>query len=234
MKFRIFLICFFCAYTFAIAQKGFRIGPSASFVSSRLIVNDSIANNFNFRFKSGFNVGLNMHYGITSNFSISLGLLATSKGYRLFNDTNKNGNILKHNQTHFEIPLHFIFKQRLNSLSYIRENIGISVSHMISTDKKDLKNNNGSFRISETTKNKTYPMLSVGLEACNEGKNGNLFTFGVFYRQAFNKNTNLNIFNNQTATKQRFDLTYRGSYIGISVSYLFSLKGLKKKDEFFY
>ena len=234
MKLRIFFTLTIFYVLNLQAQKGFRIGPTAGFLSSRLVVNDSIANNFNFRFKSGFNAGVNMYYGFTPNFGLNLNVLATSKGYRLFNDSNKNGNILKHNQTHIEIPFHFVFKQRLNSLTFFRLNFGGSISHMLSSDKKDLSNKNGSFRISETTKSTTSPLLSVGLEVGSQAKSGNVFLFGVFYRQAFTKNTLVNVYNNKTSTTPRFDLSYRGSYIGISLTYLFNLGNLKKQDDFFY
>ncbi len=233
MKLRIFFTLAVCCAFNIQAQKGFRIGPTAAFTSSRLVVIDSIADNFNFRFKSGFNAGVNMYYGFTPNFGLNLNVLATHKGYRLFNDSNKNGNILKHNQTHFEIPFHFVFRQRLNSISFFRLNFGGAITQMISKD-KDYGNKNNSFRISENTKNTTYPMLSIGLEIGSQAKNGNVFLFGAFYKQALDKNTTINVFNNNTSTTPRFNLGYRGSYIGLSLSYLFNLGNLKKQDDFFY
>src|SRR5688572_16581481 len=91
------------------AQEGFRIGPTAMFLSSRSSVIDSLPNSFYFRYKSGFSFGISAQYGFTERFSLASGISFTSKGYRVFNDTNKNGDILRHNLTNIEVPLNMIF-----------------------------------------------------------------------------------------------------------------------------
>ncbi len=226
----LFLLLNQCLY----AQKGFRIGPSVSYLASKPKVLDTIPSNFNFRFKSGFSGGVMLYYGFSRTVGVSASVLYTSKGYRIFNDSNKNGNILKHNQSLLEIPINLVLKQRLNSVSFVRVNLGFTVCNMISSTSKELTNKNGSFRIMEETKNSFYPMLNIGLEVSHEAKNKNVFVFGAILRQGLSNTTNLGIFNNKTATKAHFNLGYQGSYIGISASYLFNLSNIKKVDELFY
>jgi hypothetical protein len=216
------------------AQTGFRFGPSIGYIASKPKVIDIIFNNYFIRFKSGFNVGVMAYYGFSDKFGMSVTANYTSKGYRLFNDSINNSVELKHNQSLIEIPINFILKQRLNSVSNIRENIGFTLSNLISTTEKEIKSDNGSFRIKETTKSTFYPMLNIGLEVSHEAKNNNVFVFGAFLKQGFSNNSNLAIFSNKTSNTPLFNLGFKGSYIGISLSYLFNLSNLKKQEEFFY
>jgi hypothetical protein len=216
------------------AQEGFRIGPMGSFLLSKPNVLDTLPSEFGFRFKSGANIGVSMYYGFTPNFGITLNGLFTSKGYRIFNDSNQNGNELKHNISYIEIPVYINFRQRLHTNSFLRETIGVAFSTQVSASSNETINDNGSFRIVETSTKTMTPMLDVGIELGNEKKSGNLFLFGVHYKYAFSNNTNLGIYNNKTSTAPYFNLGFKGNYIGISLSYLFNLNNLKKEEEFFY
>jgi opacity protein-like surface antigen len=237
---RMFSRCFFVfvvwlsVFTKGSAQQGFRIGPTAMFLSSRSSVIDSLPDNYYFRYKSGFSLGFSAQYGFTPGFVLASGVSFTSKGYRLFNDTNKNGNLLKHNITNIEVPLNMIFKIRMNTSSNIRGILGVTVNSTLSKDMHEVVNKNRTFIIREQTVNKIYPMLNLGVEIANESKAGNLFCFGVNYRQGFERNTILNVYNKDGAAEPRFPLGFRGSYLGISVTYLFNLKNLNKEEEFFY
>ncbi len=228
------LFLFLFAHQCLFAQKGFRIGPSVAYLASKPKVIGSIPNDFTFRFKSGFNAGVMMYYGFSNKIGISSSVLFSSKGYRLFNDSNRNGNELKHNQSLLEIPLNLVIKQRLNSVSNIRENIGVSFCSLLSSTSKTISNKNNSFRIEEETKTTFYPMLNIGLEVSHEAKNNNIFVFGAFLKQGFSNNTNLAVYNSKTIAAPRFNLGFQGSYVGISLSYLFNLSNLKKQEEFFY
>jgi len=216
------------------AQEGFRIGPTAMFLSSRSSVIDSLPNHFYFRYKSGFSFGLSAQYGFTPKFTLATGVSFTSKGYRVFNDSNKNGTILKHNINHIEVPLNMIFKIRMNTSSNMRGVLGVSLNSVLSKDKHEEMNANKTFIIREETKNKIYPMLNLGVEIANENKAGNIFCFGIFYKQAFEQNSILKVYNKTTATTPRFELGFRGSYIGVSLTYLFNLQNFRKDEEFFY
>lgn len=217
------------------AQEGFRIGPTGSYFFSKPTQLDSLPNQFNFRYKSGFNAGVSMYYGFSPRFGIAANVLFTYKGYRIYNDSNKNGKTLKNNQSHLEIPIYLVFKQRFNTVSFVRENVGISISSMLSASKKEIKNDNGSYRIIEETKNTIYPMLHLGIEVGNENKAGNILLVGVNYNYAFKTNTKLGVYN--TSNPQAapyFNLGFKGGYIGVSFTYQFNLKNLKRQEEFFY
>ncbi len=217
------------------AQKGLRFGPAANFASSRTYVTDSLPDNFNFRFKSGFNGGISVQYGFTDRFVLGTGLVYASKGYRVFNDSNKNGNLIKHNFSSIEIPVNAIFKLRLGGSSKMRFLIGGTFNYGLDKSGKVLKNNNGTFVISEKLIHKSYPMLNLGLEIASENKGGNVLVFGVYYKQSFANQAELSVYNSSDLTKQRnFSLGYRGSYISLGFSYLFDAKNLKKSEEFFY
>lgn len=235
MKLSIRLSVFFLLFAMSLrAQTGFRIGPTIGYLASKPKVIDTIPNNYFIRFKSGFNIGVMAYYGFSDRVGISVNAMFTSKGYRLFNDSINKSVELKHNQSLIEFPINFILKQRLNSVSNIRENIGITLSNITSTTQKEIKSENGNFRIKEETKNTFYPMLNIGIEVSHEAKNNNVLVFGAFLKQGFNNNTNLGVFSNKTSTTPLFNLGFKGSYIGISLSYLFNLSNLKKQEEFFY
>ncbi len=235
LKTRLIVLTLLATATQLSAQKGLRFGPAASFVSSRTNVMDSLPDNFNFRFKSGFSGGLSIQYGFTDRFVLGTGVLYTSKGYRVFNDSNKNGNLLKHNFNNIEIPVNAIFKLRVGATSKMRALIGGTFNYNMDQTGKVLKNNNGTFVISEKTISKSYPMLNLGLEIASENKGGGVMVFGVYYKQSFAQQSELSVYNSSDLTKPRnFSLGYRGSYIGIGFSYLFDVKNLKKSEEFFY
>lgn len=235
LKTRLIVLTLIASVSQLYAQKGLKFGPAASFLSSRTYVTDSLPNNFNFRFKSGFSGGLSIQYGFTDRFVLGTGALFTSKGYRVFNDSNKNGNLIKHNFNNIEIPVNAIFKLRVGATSKMRALIGGTYNLSLDQSGKVLKNSNGTFVISEKSVNRSYPMLNLGLEIASENKGGNVLVFGVYYKQAFANKTELSVYNSSDLTKQRnFSLGYRGSYIGIGFSYLFDTKNLKKSEEFFY
>ncbi len=236
MKHHLLIIGFFFLSTTSIfAQLGFRIGPSAAYIASKPNTIGTLPNNFNFRYKSGFSVGAAMYYGFSTKIGVSSGLYINSKGYRIFNDSNRNGDVLKHNQTYFEIPLNFVYKQRLNNVSFVRENIGVTFCSMLSSSQHENINKGNNFRINEASANTFYPMLNLGIDVGNVAKNGNVFVFSALFRQGFSNNNNLlSIYNNKSGTTPLFNLGFKGSYIGISISYLFNLKNLKKEEEFFY
>lgn len=216
------------------AQEGFRIGPTGAFFFSKPTVLDTLPDEFNFRYKGGFGGGISMYYGFTKNFGVSLNGTYVSKGYRVFNDTNFYGTELKRNQSLIEVPLYVVFKQRFNSTSFVRETVGASVSFLLSKQTKEISNDNGSYRIYEETKNTIYPMLDFGVEVGNENKVGHVFIFGFHYKHSFTNYTNLGIYNNKTSTTPYFNLGFKGSYLGVSLTYQFNLKSFKREEEFFY
>ncbi len=112
--------------------------------------------------------------------------------------------------------------------------IGVSMNSILSKDRHEEANENKTFIVREEIKQKLYPMLNVGIEIANENKTGNIFCFGVRYQQGFNNNTLLHVYNNENSSSPRFDLGFKGSYIGVSVTYLFNPANFKKDEQFFY
>ncbi len=229
----LFLLLVFCIVK-SQAQEGFRIGPTAMFLSSRSSVINTLPDRYYFRYKSGYSFGLSLQYGFTSGFVLATGVSFTSKGYRVFNDSNKNGTILKHNINNIEVPLNMIFRIRMNTNSNLRGILGVSLNSVLSKDRYEEMNGNKTFIIREEMKSKYYPMLNLGIEVANENKVGNIFCIGVHYKQAFSQNTMLNVYNNETNAAPLFLLGFRGSYLGIGITYLFNTENFKKEEQFFY
>ncbi len=217
------------------AQEGFRIGPTAAFLSSRSSVIGSLPNYFSFRYKSGFSGGISAQYGFTQSFTLASGVSFVSKGYRIFNDTNNNGNLLRHNLSHIEVPLHMIFRIRMNTSSNMRGVVGMSFNSILSKDKHQEVNKGNNFVVREEMKNQYYPTLNLGAEIANEDKSGNIFCFGLYYKQSFSRNTLLNVYNTTNPTAEpNVVLGYRGSYISVGITYLFNPKNFKREAEVFY
>lgn len=217
------------------SQEGWRIGPTASFLSSRCYVVDSIKSQFNLRFKSGFSAGFAVQYGFNKKMTIASGINFVNKGYRFFNDSNKNGDLLKHNFNNIEIPINFISKLGFRSNSKIRALIGVSVNYAMNKSENVLSNKNSTFTIREVSQAKIYPMLNLGLEIANVNVAGNAFIFSAIYRQSFSNSVDLEIRNTGNLNSPKlFSMGYRGSYLGISVSYLFNTKNFKRDDVFYY
>lgn len=235
MIFRVVSALFMCFFILtANAQEGFRIGPHVSFLSSRSYVTDSLPDNYNFRYKSGFRAGLTAQYGFTPRFMLGSGLYFTNKGYRVINDTNSGSNLLKHNHSHIELPVNMILKLSLGSSSRMRFLLGATLNYQISSKEKELRNDNGTFMIREEFRQTIYPMMNLGVEIGSENKSGNMFIFGIYYSQSFTEQTRLNIYNSVNAPKPYFPLGYRGTHIGIGLTYLFNLKNFKREEVFFY
>jgi hypothetical protein len=195
------------------AQKGLKLGPQLNFLSSRPYVIDSLPNNFNFRFKSGFRAGLTMQYGFSEGLVLASGLFYTNKGYRLYNDTNTRGNVIKHNSGLF---------------------VGGSINYNLQSTTHEIRNAGNNFIVNETHDRAVYPMLNSGVEIANENASGNVFVFGVYYHQSFTNQTLIGVRTNSSQTQDHFKLGYRGTYIGVGLSYLFNLKNFKKEEVFFY
>ena len=77
-------------------------------------------------------------------------------------------------------------------------------------------------------------MLNTGVEIANENASGNVFVFGIYYHQGFANQSLLGIKTNSNQVQSHFNLGYRGTYIGVGLSYLFNLKNFKKEEVFFY
>ena len=216
------------------AQKGLKLGPQLNFLSSRPYVIDSLPNNFNFRFKSGFRAGLTMQYGFSEGLVLASGLFYTNKGYRLYNDTNTRGNVIKHNSGLFELPVNLHLKLRVGASSKMRFVVGGSINYNLQSTTHEIRNAGNNFIVNETHDRAVYPMLNSGVEIANENASGNVFVFGVYYHQSFTNQTLIGVRTNSSQTQDHFKLGYRGTYIGVGLSYLFNLKNFKKEEVFFY
>ncbi len=228
-SFLLFLIIPFLA----ISQTGFKIGPSASYLMSRLTLIDTISNQFSIKNHNGFNAGAYFSYGITDRAGLNLRTLVTMKGFRLIDYSNGGAATLNRNEFNIEFPMHFYLKQKLNAGTIIRENIGISYNGTLGNKPHLLSPKNNQFHIKQSYNYSHYAMVSVGLEAGNVNKNGNVFLFGVFYKHSLSDANSLTILRNKEDTNPLFKLNNRGGYISVGVSYLFNID-FKNKDEYFY
>lgn len=217
--------------TVASAQQGFRIGPTGSVLLSRSSITDTLFNNYNFRYKTGFNAGIRAQYGFTEGFGLSASVLLVSKGYRVFNDSNKHGNRIRHNFYNFEVPVNIFFNFKTGA-TRLRGVAGLAINSVLSKSGALQENSNSTFAIKEEVKTAFYPMINLGVEIYKVGNSGDAFIFSANYKQAFQQGTLLHVYNS-TSNPELFALGFRGSYLSVGVSYLFNLKNLKRGEQFF-
>lgn len=216
------------------SQKGFRIGPSAGIISSRAYVVDSIKSQYNFRFKSGFSGGVAMQYGFSDRYTLASGVNYVNKGYRLFNDSNKTGDLIKHNFNNIEVPINLITRLGYRASSKMRIVTGVTLNYTMSKTNALKTNKGNTFSILESHKSTFYPMLNIGLEIGSVSATGNMFVLSAVYRQSFFNVTGLAVRNNVDLSKpELFTLGFRGSYLGVSISYLFDSKNFKRETLIF-
>ena len=122
----------------------------------------------------------------------------------------------------------------MGASSRMRFLLGGTLNYQLQTDQKILANEGNTFAIKESTQQQLYPMFNTGVEIASENKAGNVFVFGVYYSQALSNQSILHISGSKASNTDVFSLGYRGSYIGIGLSYLFDLKNFKKEEVFFY
>ena len=215
-------------------QGGFKIGPSAYLARGGAIPADDLPFNYNTRYRAGFGGGITMRYGFTPFFSLSTGAFFVSKGYKMYNDTNKNGNVLKRNLSNIEIPLNFHFLIKRMSKTEARLVLGGTLCNNITASSKTLSNKNGSFIVKENFKNKIYPMLNAGLEFTKTDKVKNTMVFSFMYKYSLATANELSVFSSPNSTTRDFMSVQRGTYLGIGFTYLFDSRNFRKKEEFFY
>lgn len=216
----------------ASAQEGFRIGPTGGVLLSRCSITDTLFNNYNFRYKTGFNAGLRAQYGFTEGFGVSTSVLLVSKGYRIFNDSNKHGNRIRHNFYNFEVPVNIFFNFKTGA-TRLRGVAGLALNSVLSKSGALKENSNNTFAIKEEVKTAFYPLINLGIEIYKVGNSGDAFIFSANYKQAFQQGTLLHVYNSPNHNPELFALGFRGSYLSVGVSYLFNLKNFKRGEQFF-
>ncbi len=230
----LFTLIFSIISQYSYGQDGFKIGPSAYLVRGGAIPVDDLPFNYNTRYRAGFGAGLTMRYGFTPFFSMSAGAFFVSKGYKIFNDTNRNGSVLKRNLSNFEIPLNFHFLIKRMSKTEARLVLGGTICNNITASSKTLSNKNGTFIVKENFKHKIYPMLNAGVEFTRTDKVKNTMVFSFMYRYSLATANELSVFSNPNNNTRDFMSAQRGTYLGIGFTYLFDSRNFRKKEEFFY
>lgn len=220
---------------YAFAQKGFKMGVHVSTNFSRPTQLDSISRNFQYRFNTGFGAGLLLDYGIKKNKGISLGFTYIEKGYRINNDTNSLGKNIKMKTKNYEIPIGINFRQNVGSGTFFRETFGLGFNFV--ADKYDSvvlynKKDGGNFRVEQVRSVSFYPLFHMGIEYGTSTNNGNMFLFGINYKQGLGRPYSLNIYSSGISTPL-FPMIYRGGYLSVGVTYLFNFQNVKKDEEFF-
>ncbi|MBC7425008.1 MAG: outer membrane beta-barrel protein [Bacteroidia bacterium] len=217
---------------YSFSQKGVKIGVTLMPLFSKASTLDTIPRTFSYRMKFGFGGGVNVLLGFAEKQGITTGFYFIQKGFRVYNDSQKQ---IKNTFSNLEIPLGYTIRQTLSSSSFVRETFGAAVNFSLNKKtNEEFSNEKRSFRIIQEEKIKVYPMLYLGFEFGTQMHNGNMLFIGINYKQPFQSTSLLHVYNTSQNKPRLFDLGYRGSYIGIQVSYLFNLSNLKKPEEFFY
>jgi hypothetical protein len=219
------------------AQIGLRIGLNVGPTFSRAGTSiDSLPEGFEIKTKIGYSVGLQIHYGFSDVVGVETGIQYVSKGYSLKNDTNSISDRLVSTINDIEIPLSFTLRQQLNSYSFVREKVGVSLG--IHTQSNEFVNisagDNANLGVTEEYIKKLYPMFNLGIEYGYLTDNGNAMLFGINYSQGLGGSVGLNFHNNNTFDANLFDLNYRASDLVIRFAYLFSLSNIGSSDEYYF
>lgn len=225
-------------YLHSNAQLGLRLGLNAGPAFSRAGTSiDSVPENYKIKTNIGYNLGFQVHYGISDAVGIETGFNFVSKGYTIQNDTNSVEENLKSSMIDFEIPINFTLRQQLSAYSFVREKVGFTLGMHSEKENAIRQENAGdkaNFGVTETFTKNIFPMFNLGIEYGYLTDNGNAILFGINYTQGLGENVGLIFHNNNDYSGNLFDLNYRGSHLSIKIAYLFNLSNIGSSDEYFF
>jgi hypothetical protein len=231
-----FLIIIFLIPSAIYAQRGFRVGFNLAPTFSRASFIDSFPENFSRSYLPGINAGLGIHYGINNGISLYSGALYSSKGYKITNDTNTLKSDIRGSVTALEIPFGFYLRQPLSKRTFLRELVGISYCINFNSDTNTFRYpDNNPFALQAIVNRRTNFLVNIGVDIEHVLEAGHYLSFGMVYRHGFGLPMSLHVISNPTRQDEYFEMGYAGSYIGINLSVMFNLKGLKpQKGELFF
>lgn len=231
------LFTFLCLGSSLHAQRGLRIGFNLAPNFARANFLDSTPEYFTRKYSPGITTGLALQYGVNNGISFYTGLLYSSKGFKIENDTNSFKKDIVGNVLSIEVPMGFYLRQPMSKRTFMREQVGITLNY-------NMNNERGFFRFPEqnpfaieTIVNKRMNFLvNIGVEIQHELDAGHFFSAGIVYRHGFGVPMSLNVLNDVDNTAPKYlEMAYTGGYLGINLSFLFNLSNLKpQKGELFF
>jgi len=214
--------------------KPWSVGINGGFNFSKTYNNDTFAQNFSGRNKTGVHFGGIITYDITDNISINSGLGFINKGYRIYNDTLKTDLKISRNIPGIVVPLGLTFRQQFNASRFIMEKMGVAMHYSFGHDNDTLFNGNAKkFRIVENSVQNLYPMFYLGIGLGGNTAKGNRYEFGLNYQQPFGREMELSVSGGEFLNKN-FLLNYRGGNLQATFTYHFNFGNFEKSDEYFY
>lgn len=201
---------------------------------SKTYNNDTFAQNFTGRNKTGFNLSGLISYDLSDYVSINSGVGIISKGYRIHNDTLSTNFKISRSIPAINIPLGLTFRQQFNKSRFITERVGVVLNYSFPSDSDTLYNgSNRKFRIVETNVKQLYPLFYLGIGLGGSTSKGDRYEFGLSYQQPFGREMELNVAGGEFLNKN-FLLNYRGGNLQATFTYHFNIGNFKKSDDYFY
>lgn len=226
--------------TTAIAQsnndrlKPWSLGVNAGFNFSKTYNNDTFAQNFSGRNKTGVHVGGLITYDINDNISINSGLGFINTGYRIYNDTLKTNLKITRNIPGVVVPLGLTFRQQFNASRFIMEKMGVAMHYSFGHNNDTFYNGSDKkFRIIEKSIQPLYPLFYLGIGLGGTTAKGNRYEFGLNSQQPFGREMELSVSGGEFLGKN-FLLNYRGGNLQATFTYHFNFGNFEKSDEYFY
>jgi hypothetical protein len=240
MKKQLLFLVFITSLTGLFAQgnndrlKPWSFGINGGINFSKTYNNDTFAQNFSGRNKSGVHFGGLVSYDINDNNTVNTGLSFINKGYRIYNDTLSNNMKINRNIPGIYLPLGLTFRQQFNASRFIFEKVGVAGHYSFGSGEDTLYNGtNKKFRIIENNIQSLYPMFYMGIGLGGNTIKGNRYEFGLTYQQPFGRERELNVSGGEFLNKQ-FLLNYRGGNLQATFIYHFNFGNFEKSDEYFY
>ena len=232
------LIALFCILVLSMNAQtrlnlGFTAGPIISWAS-----NDSkFQNDFFKSGKAGYNAGLSLSIQSGEHFFSRLSTLYSTQIFAISQTSNINYKIdtrLRFNQ--LEIPLVVGFTGFLGSLKH-REYVGAAMSFNLNNSQKFITGDSvtgNDYSLATTKLNKAFPLLMAGFEIGSQFKNDGGLFFGINLRYGLNSIYSGSLEASQNGIFSIQTPDYRGTYIGIEVTYYLPRFSYWFKREFIY
>jgi hypothetical protein len=209
---------------------GFTAGPIISWGSP----DSKFQNDFFKSGKVGYNAGLSLSLQSGEHFFSRISTLYSTQIFAISQTSNINYKIDSRLRFHqLEIPLVVGFTGYIGSLKH-REYVGAAMSFNLNTSTKFIRGDSlpeKDFTLTTDKLNKAFPLLMAGFEIGSVFKNDAALFFGVNFRYG------LNSIYSGTLNSSKYSLqnpSYKGTYVGIEVTYYLPRFSYWFKREFIY
>jgi hypothetical protein len=226
-------LLFFITYSITAQTRlnlGFTAGPTIAWASSET----KLQNNFFKASKAGYNGGLSLSLQAGEHFFSKISTIYSTQIFVLRQTSNLNYKIDTRFRFHeLEIPIIVGFTGYLGSLKH-REFIGAALSLNLNTSQKIIVGDSllgNDININTTSLNKVFPLLMAGFEIGSQFKNDAALFFGITLRYGVNAAYS-GILNSTRYGIQ--NTAYKGTYVGLEVTYFLPRFSYWFKREFVY